>query len=245
MHFYIRGRHVPVRTRQYAIRRIEFDHWLLQRANVPVYVHEVRKIECDEDRYLIDDQYRCRYLVGAGGTSCPVYRRFFREVNPRMHDLQITALEEEFRYDYTDENCRLWFYDNDLAGYSWYVPKRGSWLNIGIGAKTNVLQARGESIHQHWELLVEKLSKLNLVNNHQFSQKGCTYYLRHPVNRVQIDGALIIGDSAGLATMDMGEGIGPAIESGIRAAQAILGKKEYSLRFLRRYSAFNILLPWL
>ena len=43
------------------------------------------------------------------------------------------------------------------------------------------------------------------------------------------DNAFITGDAAGLATRDLGEGIGPAIRSGLRAAQAILEGTPYRL----------------
>jgi len=49
------------------------------------------------------------------------------------------------------------------------------------------------------------------------------------VDVVRSGNAFITGDAAGLATRDLGEGIGPAIRSGIRAAEAILEGKAYEL----------------
>ncbi len=46
---------------------------------------------------------------------------------------------------------------------------------------------------------------------------------------VRRDNAFITGDAAGLATRDLGEGIGPAVRSGLRAAQAILEGTSYHL----------------
>jgi flavin-dependent dehydrogenase len=48
--------------------------------------------------------------------------------------------------------------------------------------------------------------------------------------------ALIVGDAVGLATRDMGEGIGPAIRSGLLAAEAILHDSDYDLRAIPRVS---------
>ena len=45
----------------------------------------------------------------------------------------------------------------------------------------------------------------------------------------RIGNAFITGDAAGLATRDMCEGIGPAIRSGHRAADAILTGAPYTL----------------
>ena len=41
--------------------------------------------------------------------------------------------------------------------------------------------------------------------------------------------AYIVGDSVGLATRDMCEGIGPAVKSGLLAARAITTGADYSL----------------
>ena len=81
--------HVPVACVQHSIRRFEFDAWLLERSGAEVVQHNVRRIVSDGEGYLIDDAFRCRYLIGAGGTRCPVYRELFRELNPRASELQI------------------------------------------------------------------------------------------------------------------------------------------------------------
>ncbi len=89
------------------------------------------------------------------------------------------------------------------------------------------------------------MSELKLVNGHAFKPKGHSYYLRRNVEEVRSGNAFVVGDSAGLATKDMGEGIGPAIESGIRAARAIADSRPYSIRGIGKYSLPGILLPWL
>lgn len=243
LHFFIRGRFIPVPTRQYAIRRYEFDDWLLKRAGAPVHTHRVIKIDRDKNFYTIDEIYRCRLLIGAGGTACPVYRTFFKDSVPRDQSAQITTLEMEFPYAYTDDKCRLWFFDKNLPGYSWYVPKKDGFLNIGIGGKSAVLKTRGQTIRQHWENFIEKLIKQGLLDKPDYSPKGYTYYLGLKSRNLRKDNAFIIGDSAGLATMDMGEGIGPAIESGIRAANAILKGRSLCSSGRPQLSATGIFFP--
>ena len=131
MHF---GRwQVPVPCVQHSIRRFEFDAWLLERSGAEVIEHNVRHIESDGEQYVIDDSYRCRYLIGAGGTRCPVYRTLFREANPRSSELQLVTLEHEIRYEWRERDCHLWFFGHGLPGYSWYVPKERGWLNVGRG----------------------------------------------------------------------------------------------------------------
>jgi flavin-dependent dehydrogenase len=53
---------------------------------------------------------------------------------------------------------------------------------------------------------------------------------------VRRDNAFIVGDAVGLATRDMGEGIGPAVRSGLLAAQAIVHDTDYDLRAIARVS---------
>src|SRR5580658_2963207 len=125
--------HVPVACVQHSIRRFEFDAWLLERSGAPVEQHNVRHISAVPDGYLIDEAFHCRYLIGAGGTRCPVYRELFRELNPRASELQIVTLEHEIKYDWQDSDCHLWFFEHGLPGYSWYVPKERGWLNVGVG----------------------------------------------------------------------------------------------------------------
>jgi flavin-dependent dehydrogenase len=241
-------------TRQYAIRRWEFDEWLLRRAGVPVHLHKVGTITRVGGEYVVDGAFAAKYLVGAGGTRCPVYRTFFREASPRDEDSLIVTLEEEFAYAHTgpavtggiydpavtggiyDPHCRLWFFQHGLPGYAWYVPKANGIVNVGIGGKAATLQARGDRLKRHWGLLVDKLDGQGLVRGHDFRPRGYAYYVRQSQPRVRRDNALIVGDAVGLATLDMGEGIGPAIRSGLLAAEAIVDDSDYDIRAIRRVS---------
>ena len=220
--------HLPVPCVQYSIRRFEFDAWLLERSGAPVEQHNVRHIRADAGGYIIDEAFRCKFLIGAGGTRCPVYRELFREVNPRESALQIVTLEHEIPYDWSDADCHLWFFEQGLPGYSWYVPKERGWLNIGVGAIAERLKARGQDIRAHWGHLVATLER-RLAPRAQYDPTGYSYYLRGKVEVVRRDNAFITGDAAGLASRDLGEGSGPAIRSGLRAARAILANEPYRL----------------
>jgi len=235
-HIHISRREITPTVRQYAIRRYEFDEWLLKRSGAAIRTHTVKQIQKAGDAYVIDDRYRCRYLVGAGGTNCPVYRTFFKGSNPRAKDRLIVTLEAEFPYAYRDGNCHLWFLQNRLPGYSWYVPKGTGYVNIGIGGFAERLKANTDTIQRHWGLFLKELERLSLVKNYQARATGHLYYVRDGVDVVQMDNALLVGDAAGLATRDMGEGIGPAVESGILAADAICQGTPFSLRSVKRYS---------
>jgi len=227
LHFHVRGPHLAVPCVQHSIRRFEFDAWLLERSGAKFFQHTVRDIRSDGPDYLIDGMFRCRHLIGAGGTSCPVRRSLFGVGQPRTRTLQTATLELEFPCDWRDGDCHLWFFEHGLPGYSWYVPKAAGWLNVGIGAMAVRLRRRGENIRQHWSHLAGKLQR-------QFGIKpgdpsGYSYYVRDFSAPLSVGNAYLTGDSAALATRDLCEGIGPAIRSGQQAAHAIITGSEYTL----------------
>ncbi len=221
---------------QHAIRRYEFDDWLLKRSAAPVYEHAVRSITRQGESYVVDGEFCARYLVGAGGTNCPVYRSLFRPASPHGKESLIVAQEEEFPYPYTDSTLRLWFFENHLAGYAWYVPKVNGYLNVGVGGLEEKLKANGDALKNHWNYLVEKLERMGLVRGHEFKPSGHSYYLRQQRGEIRRDNAFLVGDAAGLATRDLGEGISPAIRSGLLAADAIVHGTQYTVDSIPKYS---------
>ena len=228
LHWHLRGVHLPVPCVQHSIRRFEFDDWLLRRSGAEVVRHAAKDIVRDGDAFVIDGEFRCRNVIGAGGTSCPVRRALFEVATPRSRPLQTVTLELEFPYEWRDPDCHLWFFDRGLPGYSWYVPKASGWLNVGVGAMAVRLKQRGETIRQHWQTLADKLLRKFKITLPE-GPTGYSYYVRGPLNPVRIGNAFIAGDSAGLATRDLCEGIGPAIRSGQRAAASILQSASYDL----------------
>ncbi len=244
LHYIFGKKRIPLPTRQYSIRRYEFDHWLVQRSGAPVVEHAVKTISQKDGYFVIDDQFQCRILVGAGGTNCPVFRTFFAEKRTRHPQDRIATMELEFPFAYRDKRCYLWFFENGLSGYSWYVPKGGNYLNIGIGGRQTVLRQNGQTIRQLWEQFVQKLKQQQLIEGELPPVKGYQYFLRQN-GPVQLNNVYLIGDAAGLATIDMGEGIGPAIHSGILAARAIIKNKPYSVKAISRFSFRDILFWWL
>jgi flavin-dependent dehydrogenase len=231
------GMHFALRSPQHSIRRIEFDHWLLERSDAEFSVHEVKNIKQTVDGYVIDDRYRCRHLIGAGGTRCPVFRRLFRDTAPHDKALQAVALELEYPFNWHDPDCHLWFLNHGLPGYSWYVPKARGYLNIGVGGMAARLHDNGDDIKRHWQLLVERLLQRGLIDKDPGQPKGYSYFLAAKTAVNRRDNAYIVGDALGLATRDMCEGIGPAVRSGLLAARAISGNQVKNIQEIPRYTS--------
>jgi flavin-dependent dehydrogenase len=227
LHWHWLGLNLRVPSVQHSIRRFEFDAWLLERSGAEFVQHAVREIRADGESYSIDGAFRCRYLIGAAGTACPVRRTLFGDTLPRTRALQTATLELEFPCEWRDPDCHLWFFEHHLPGYSWYVPKASGWLNIGIGGMAARLKQRGDNLWDHWRRFasrVERQFEIRIPGD----PTGYSYYVRGPLG-VRAGNALLTGDSAGLATRDLCEGIGPAIRSGQRAAHAIVSGAPYTL----------------
>jgi menaquinone-9 beta-reductase len=237
----LRGLKFTLPTHQYAIRRVEFDAWLLERSGVETIQHAAKEIRQADGQYRVDDQFASSYLVGAGGTHCPVRRKFFSRHRSNKNQGLILAKEEEFQYPYPDDRCHLWFFENGLPGYAWYVPKADGYLNIGIGGSASRMKSNGTTLNQYWDQLVERLNQMELVTHHDFKPQGYSYFLRHKSPTIRDGNAFLIGDSLGLATRDMGEGIGPAIQSGLLAANAISQGRAYSIAAIPRFSLPSLL----
>ena len=218
----------PTPGPDFSIRRVEFDAWLLARSGAQVIEHEVKSVVRDGARFVIDGAYSCRHLVGAGGTMCPVRRALFPE--GRMKSRQIVTLEREFAYPARGEQCHLYFFRRGLVGYAWFVPKGNGFVNIGIGGKARYFRKSGTKIHDHFRTFIGDLvreNKLDAATAADLQETGHPYFLYTGGGEVKRDNCFLIGDSAGLASVDLGEGIGPAVESGLMAAQEISGTGAY------------------
>ncbi len=234
-------RGVPTPGANYSIRRIEFDNWLLERSGAPLVEHRVKNIRNEGDRYIIDDEFACRFLVGAGGTACPVRRIFFPDNRRKFR--QVVTLEREFRYPARVDICHLYFGHYGTKAYAWYFPKGDGYVNIGLGGKANYFKKTGISIHQHFTRFLADIVDDGLLDSEtvaNFGETGHPYYLNSGHGRVSMDRCYLIGDSAGLATVDLGEGIGPAIESAILAADEIMGKGQYVKQDVSEFSTSGV-----
>jgi len=89
---------------------------------------------------------------------------------------------------------------------------------------------------------VARLMKQGFLDQSPGNPSGHTYYLRHtPFHRQTLENSMpenlfVIGDAAGLSTLDMGEGIHAAVQSGIAAADAILSGRPLRLNHISRFS---------
>lgn len=214
-------------TVSYGIRRSEFDHFLLQRSGVRQALSEpAAQMERKNGRWIVNSRIRTRLLVGAGGHYCPVARLLGAKLS---REAVIAAQAAEFAMNPAQKRlCKVradqpeLFFCRDMKGYGW-VFRKGSYLNIGLGRMDKCGFAR------HAKDFYEFLDKRGVLpSDFQIRFRGHAYLLydREAGRACVGDGVLLIGDAAGLAHPQSGEGILPAIESALLAADTILAANE-------------------
>jgi geranylgeranyl reductase family protein len=203
----------------YAIRRCEFDDYLLRRSGAHVIagtplVSLVRR----NGAWIVNDAISAPVLVGAGGHFCPVARHLRGGGDAAR---PVVAKEAEFKLeddesDVVGDTPEL-FFCRDLEGYGWCVRK-GEYLNIGLGRRDN------GDLNPHIEAFIPFLERHGLARRAATVKwHGHAYLAWGTGPRPLIgEGVLVAGDAAGLAYPESGEGIKPAVESGRLAAETLI-----------------------
>jgi geranylgeranyl reductase family protein len=218
----------PVETRyaetaSYGIRRREFDHYLLQRAHARLRLGEpMKSIVREGAGWLVNGEIRTPMVVGAGGHFCPVSRALGTRLG--QDETIVSAQEIEFPLSaaersecHIDNEVAQLYFCADLKGYGWCFPK-GDYLNIGLGREDN------HRLPEHVERFCAWLQQRGSIPRNLPGKFNGHAYLLYTASRRKLtdDGVLVVGDAAGLAYPQSGEGILPAVQSGLIAAQVIV-----------------------
>jgi menaquinone-9 beta-reductase len=205
----------------FGIRRCEFDHYLLERSGCRLRTGDSRStIQRDAGDWIVNDAIKARMLVGAGGHFCPVARW----LNPRIDRLPVVVAQEtefavapEDRDSYTAAaGVPELYFRRDLQGYGWCFRKE-RYINIGFG-----LLGPGSLPKATAEFVDFLRSQHRIPARGSRRWRGHAYLVAQAPRRRMVDDAVVlIGDAAGVAYPQSGEGIRPAIESGMLAAETI------------------------
>ena len=222
----------------FGIRRCEFDHYLLQRSGARLKLgRDVSSIRRDGVQWVVNDSVRAAALVGAGGHFCPVARW----LNPAVEGAGLVVAQEvEFRLE--PEEAASWtlvpempelYFCRDLKGYGWCFRKE-QYINIGLGRLDRRSLPRASA-----EFVAFLHTQGKVPAGASWRWRGHAYLVAEPPRRRVLDaGVMLVGDAAGLAYPQSGEGIRPAIESGLLAASAIVeARGRYTCERLATYDA--------
>jgi geranylgeranyl reductase family protein len=229
----------------YGILRCEFDDYLLQRCGARLRLgEELKTIVKSRVGWRVNDSIEARLVVGAGGHFCPVAHFMGAKVAAR----EIVVAAQEVEFELTEGQIRdckvkpeipeIYFCD-DLKGYGWAFRK-GNFLNIGLGREDSSSVSR-----QTKQFLGLLKSRSRVPQDTPENFHGHAYILYgHTRREILGDGLILVGDAAGLAYPQSGEGIRTAVESGILAAETIISAKRdfgrtklapYAQRLLHRF----------
>jgi menaquinone-9 beta-reductase len=208
----------------YAIRRCEFDQYLLARARARVLTGTpLRSLRRVKGAWLANDSIEANVVIGAGGHFCPVAR--FAGRNNRTSGL-VVAQEAELRLPdsvRSEGSCPLpeLYFCEDLEGYGWCVRK-GAYLNVGLGRRDGRCFPAEVRAFVQW---LERTGKAPALAT-RARWRGHAYLLAGSVSTpLTADGLMLIGDAAGLAYPESGEGIRTAVASGQLAARTLLSAR--------------------
>jgi len=198
----------------------------------------ISSIETDGDGVILNGNLKAKVVIGAGGHNCPVAKRFAEIKKDEkimaavVAEARVGADEIKTHTEYPDVPEII--FNDDFSGYGWYFPK-GDYLNVGIGSTVT------KGLNLYKDGLLEKLDKIGrLPDPEKFplsNFRGHIYKLFKISKRNLVsDHVLITGDAGGMAYNMSGEGIGPAIFSGLAAAQTIIDARgDYSAENLSKY----------
>jgi len=220
----------------FGILRREFDAYLLARSDARLRLgRPVRSLQRVPQGWVLDEEVFAPVVVGAGGHFCPVARHL---TGVGREPAAVVAQEAEVRLpEDLHDRCPVrpeapeLFFCPDLMGYGWCVRK-GDWLNVGFGRQGERTLPR--HVHAFLDFLDTRMA---LPEDLTSSMKGHAYLLYDTARRPLFgDGFLLAGDAAGLAYPRSGEGIRPAIESGLLAARTLIAAGgRYGARELEPY----------
>jgi flavin-dependent dehydrogenase len=210
----------------FGIRRCEFDDYLLRRSRARLAIGSpVVSIRREGGRWIVNDAVAAPMLVGGGGHFCPVARQLNGD---RGHADEtaplVVAQEVEFGLEprwaaafTTRPDTPELYFCPDLKGYGWCFRKQ-TYMNIGLG------RADRRGLPAATAAFIEFLERRGTIPHRaSWPWRGHAYLLQDSRGRrVVADGVMLIGDAAGLAYPQSGEGIRPAVESGLLAAETIV-----------------------
>ncbi len=206
----------------YGIRRCEFDHYLLWRSGARARTATpVTRLRRDGGDWILNEEIRTPLLVGAGGHFCPVARFLGggggSEPVVAAQEIELLLKGRPLAECAASGEVPEIYLCPDWRGYGW-IFRKGDYLNVGFGRQDR------NGLTRHVGAFVDWLAREGRIpadlprrwNGHAYLLWGSN------PRPLLADGVLLVGDAAGLAYKPSGEGIRPAVESGLLAAETAL-----------------------
>jgi geranylgeranyl reductase family protein len=197
------------------VDRDKFDFYLLERAmrsGAKVFFGAtVKSIDTKAKLVVLTNGQRIdyKYLICAGGFTCPSSKM----VEGEKKNVPLIVGKADGGKLNASDTAEIIFFEK-LNGYAWIFPK-GKFLDVGIG---------GDSPLSLQKELLEKLLRERGLKLYDRAGWGLPFEV-DTIEPVIGSGAMLAGDAAGFVNPATGEGIRYAMQSGLEAAEVVLGKR--------------------
>lgn len=218
----------------YTSRRKDFDNMLFQEAKKRVETREgftvtdlviengfVKGVKgnCGKG----EEELRAKLVVGADGAASIVARKLGVVKNPDDHDC-ISVRGYYQNVEGLSDGIEIHFVPELIPGYFWVFPLPNKCANVGVGMvfsdmkrqKTNLKEALLKIVREN-PLFKERFRNARLEGE----LRGWTLPFGSYRRKLAYNGAVLLGDAAGLIDPFSGEGVGNAMMSA-RAATPVI-----------------------
>jgi len=209
----------------YGIRRCEFDHFILEKSGARLALGEaLNDLQRVDGGWRVNGRIETPLVIGAGGHFCPIAKHLGAsgksETAVAAQEIEFELSDEQMAKCPVEAGVPYLYFCDDLKGYGWYYRK-GRYLNVGLGREDK--NQVSSHVHEFCTMLKDKG---RIPRDTPGKLLGHAYLLfPHSPRKMIDDGLMLIGDSTGVAYARSGEGIRPAIESGMMAADVILSRR--------------------
>lgn len=189
------------------------------------------------------EEVRAPLVIGADGVTSVIARA----LRPDEHEDGHRAVALRAYVEHIDElphEVEFYLYDEILPGYAWIFPTAEGQANVGLGMRLDKFREEGYNLKDMLERFLEMPAIRNRLRPDVQVNDIATWQLNfgsQPHVQRAYDGAMLIGDAAGLINPLTGGGIANAITSAWLAAatahQAFL-KEDFGRESLRIYDDF-------
>ncbi len=234
----------------YVVPRVEFDLLVQQHAiesgaefqvaHVTGPVVENGRVVGVQVRSNGDDQIiLSKVVIGADGVSSVIAQALKSDQHEARH--RAVALRT-YIDDIEERPHRLEFYLPGciLPGYAWKFHAGGGRVNLGLGMRLDKFRKSDRSLEELLEIFLDMPIIRKCLQGSSRPNQISVGQLNLGSQDIQraFDGALLVGDAAGLVNPLSGGGIRNGLESALLAADIIedaLSNDDVSLKRLRRY----------
>jgi menaquinone-9 beta-reductase len=189
-----------------------------------------------------EEEVRAKVVIGADGVTSSIARVLRQEKHEDEHRaVALRAYVEDM--DLLPHEVEFYLFRGILPGYAWIFPTGENVANIGLGMRLDRFRTKDQGLQELLDIFLEMpgikervrtVTKLRDVATWQLnfgSQEGI---------RRAFDGAMLVGDAAGMINPLTGGGIHNSIQAARLAAQVAddaLKANDVSYRTLQRYEA--------